>query len=99
MEHLVDAGMNVEDAAIKAPEESVAKFQKDFGQQLYKKKYPPRGHVYFRGVTNSFICSQQINSFNRHAKSHKWLQWTAEEDSSYSVRWYDLTAVSDSATK
>ena len=61
IEHLVNTGMNVEDAAIKAPEESVTRFQKNFGQQLYKKKYPPKGHVYFRGVTNSFICSQQIN--------------------------------------
>jgi hypothetical protein len=57
IKHLVDAGMNVEDAAIKAPEESVARFQKNFGQQLYEKKYPPKGHVYFRGATNSFICS------------------------------------------
>ena len=62
IEHLVNTGMNFEDAAIKAPEESVARFQKNFGQQLYKKKYPPKGHVYFRGVTNSYICSQQINS-------------------------------------
>ena len=53
--------MNVEDAAIKAPEESVAKFQMNFGQQLYKKKYPPKGHVYLRGVTNSLMCSLQIN--------------------------------------
>ena len=61
IKHLVNAGMNVEDAAIKAPEESVARFQKNFGQQLYKKKYPPKGHVYFRGVPDSFICSLQIN--------------------------------------
>ena len=61
MECLVNAGMNVEDAAMKAPEESVARFEKNFGQQLYKKKYPPKGHVYFRGITNSFICSLQIN--------------------------------------
>ena len=38
MEHLVNSGMNVDDAAMKAPEESVARFEKDFGQQLYKKK-------------------------------------------------------------
>ena len=61
MEHLVNSGMNVEDAAMEAPDESVARFQKNFGQQLYKKKYPPKGHVYFRGVTNSFICSLHIN--------------------------------------
>ena len=61
IEHLVNIGMNIEDAAIKAPEESVARFQKNFGQQLYEKKYPPKGHVYFRGVTNSFICSLQFN--------------------------------------
>jgi hypothetical protein len=56
MEQLVNAGINIEDAAITAPGESVARFQKNFGQQLYKKKYPPKGHVYFRGVRNSFIC-------------------------------------------
>ena len=61
MEHLVNAGMDVEDAAIKAPEESIARFEKKYGQQLYKKKYPPKGHVYFRGVTNSFNYSLQIN--------------------------------------
>ena len=61
IEHLVDAGMNVEDAAIKAPEESIARFQKNFGQQLYKTKYPPKDHIYFRGVTNSFIFGQLIN--------------------------------------
>ena len=61
IEHLVHAGMSVEDAAIKAPEESVARFQKNFGQQLYKKKYPPKGHIYFRGVTNLFIGKKQIN--------------------------------------
>ena len=52
IQHLVDTGMDVEDATIKAPEEAVARFQKNFGQQLYQKKYPPKGHVYFRGVTN-----------------------------------------------
>ena len=61
MEQLVNAGMNVEEAAMKAPEESVARFEKSFGQQLYKKKYPPKGHVYFRGITNSFIFSLQID--------------------------------------
>ena len=71
VEHLVNAGMNVEDAAMKAPEESVARFEKNFGQQLYKKNYPPKGHVYFRGVTNSFIVVYTLIAFNRHAKSHK----------------------------
>ena len=47
IENLVNAGMNVEDAAIKAPEESIARFQKNFAQQLYNTKYPPKGHVYF----------------------------------------------------
>ena len=61
MEHLVNTGISVEDAAIKAPHESVARFHENFGQQLYKKKYPPKGHVYLRGATNSFICRQQIN--------------------------------------
>ena len=49
IEHLVNTGMDVEDAAIKAPKESVARFEKNFGQQLYKKKYPPKDHIYFRG--------------------------------------------------
>jgi hypothetical protein len=61
IENLINAGMNIEDAAMKAPEESVARFEKNFSLQLYKEKYPPKGHVYFRGVTNSFICSLQIN--------------------------------------
>ena len=61
IKHLVKSGMNVEDAANKAPEESVARFQKNFGQQIYEKKYPPKGHVYFRGETNSFTCRQEIN--------------------------------------
>jgi len=61
IKHLVNGGMNVEDAAMEAPQESVARFEKNFAQQLYKKKYPPKGHVYFRGTTNSFICSLQIN--------------------------------------
>ena len=60
-EHLVNAGMDFEDATIKAPEESVIRFEKNFGRQLYKKKYPPKEHVYFRGVKNSFICRQEIN--------------------------------------
>ena len=58
IKHLVNTGMNVEDAAIKAPQESVARFQKNFGQQLDKTKYPPKDHVYFRGVTNSFLWRQ-----------------------------------------
>ena len=74
MEHMVNAGMNVEDAAMKAPEESVARFQKNFGQELYKKKYPPKGHVYFRGVTNSFIWSPYINCIQQTCKT---LQVTA----------------------
>ena len=61
IKRLVNAGMSVEDAAMKAPEESVARFQENFGQQLYKKKYPPKGHVYFRGVTNLYVCGLQIN--------------------------------------
>jgi hypothetical protein len=71
IKHLVNGGMDVEDAGMKAPEESVARFQKNFGQQLYKKKYPPKGHVYFRGATHSFIHSPQLIVFNRHAKCHK----------------------------
>ena len=56
IEQLVNAGMDVEDAIMKAPEESVARFEKNIGQQLYKKRYPPKGHVYLRGVKNSSIC-------------------------------------------
>ena len=58
IKHLVNNGMDVEDAAIKAPEESVARFQKNVGQQLYNTKYPPKDHIYFRGVTNSFMFRQ-----------------------------------------
>ena len=61
IKHLVNTGMNVEDAAIKAPEASVARFQKNFGQQLYKTKYPPKDHIYFRGVRKSLIFRQWIN--------------------------------------
>ena len=61
IEHLVNTGMDFEDAAMKAPEESVAWFQKKFGQQLYKTKYPPKDHIYFRGVTSSSIFRQLIN--------------------------------------
>ena len=71
IKHLVNAGMNVEDAAMKAPEESVARFEKNFGQKLYKKKYPPKGHVYFRGDTYSLFVDNILIAFNRHAKSHK----------------------------
>ena len=61
IQHLVNGGMNVEDAVVKAPEESIARFHKNFGQQLYEKKYPPKEHMYFRGVTKSFLCRQWIN--------------------------------------
>ena len=60
VKHLVDTGMNIEDAAIKAPEEAVARFGRNFGQQLYKTKYPPKDHIFFRGVTNPFTHSLQI---------------------------------------
>ena len=63
--------MNVEDAAIKAPEESCARFQKTFGQQLYKTKYPPKEHIYFRGVTNSSFLDNELIAFNRHAKFYR----------------------------
>ena len=68
IQHLVDTGMDVEDATIKAPEESVAKFQKNFGQQLYEKKYPPKEHVYFRGVTNSFVYCLHTNLIQQTCK-------------------------------
>ena len=71
IEKLVDTGMNVEDAAIIAPGESVSRFQKNFGQQLYKTKYPPKDHIYFRGATNSFIVDSRLIAFNRHAKFHR----------------------------
>ena len=68
IQHLVTTGMDVEDATIKAPAESVARFQKNFGQKLYKKKYPPKEHVYFRGITNLFVCSLHINSIQQTCK-------------------------------
>ena len=71
IEHLVNAGINVEDATIKAPEESVARFQKNFGQQLYKTKYPPKDHIYFRGVTNSFFFDNGLIAFSRPALFHR----------------------------
>ena len=71
IEHLVNTGMDFEDAAMKAPEESVAWFQKKFGQQLYKTKYPPKDHVYFRGITNLSFVDNGLIGFNRHAKFHK----------------------------
>ena len=61
MDYLINTGMNAEDAAMKAPAESVAKFERNFGHQIYKKKYPPKGHVYLRGATKSFVCRQQVN--------------------------------------
>ena len=61
IEHLINNGMTVEDAEIKAPNESIDRFHKNFGQQLYKKKYSPKKHMYFRGITNTFIYRQQIN--------------------------------------
>ena len=61
IKHLVNTGMDVEDAAIKAPEESVARLQKNFGQQLYKTKYPPKDHIYYRGVTNLLIFRRWVN--------------------------------------
>ena len=71
IKHLVNTGMNVEDAAIKAPDESVARFYENFGQQLYKKKYPPKEHVYFRGVTILSFVDSRLITFNRHARSYK----------------------------
>ncbi|EDR01097.1 small GTP-binding protein domain [Laccaria bicolor S238N-H82] len=58
---LVDTGMDAEDAANKAPEESLARFEEKFGQQLYKKKYPPKDHVYFRDMQNpTSDCSELL---------------------------------------
>jgi hypothetical protein len=62
IECLVNSGMSLEEAAIKAPEESAIKFQNSFGNQLYKKKYPPTGHLYLRGNKKlSIILRQQID--------------------------------------
>ncbi|KIJ99481.1 hypothetical protein K443DRAFT_624139, partial [Laccaria amethystina LaAM-08-1] len=58
IECLVNSGMSLEEAAIKAPEESAIKFQNSFGNQLYKKKYPPTGHLYLRDMqTTSSHCN------------------------------------------
>jgi hypothetical protein len=62
IECLVNGGMSIEEAAIKAPEESVIKFQNSFGNQLYERKYPPKGHLYLRGNKKlSIILRQQID--------------------------------------
>ena len=61
IKQLVEGGMTVEDAAVKAPEESIVRFHRNVAQELYQKKYPPKEHVYLRGVAKSFLCRQQIN--------------------------------------
>ncbi|EDR10089.1 small GTP-binding protein domain [Laccaria bicolor S238N-H82] len=61
IKHLVDTGMDVEDAANKAPEELVARFEEKFGKQLFKRKYPPKDHVYFRDMQNpTSDCSELL---------------------------------------
>jgi hypothetical protein len=64
MEQLINTGMGIEDAANKAGEESVIKFQKDFGHQLYAKKYPPKTHIYFRGKQVDFCRCSELNAFD-----------------------------------
>ena len=61
IESLVDSGMSIEEAAIKAPEESTIKFQNSYGNQLYEKKYPPSGHLYLWGNELSIILRQRVD--------------------------------------
>ena len=51
---LVETGMSIEDAESKAEEELINSFYKDFGHVLYKKKFPPKKHIYFWG--KEFCC-------------------------------------------
>ncbi|EDQ98291.1 uncharacterized protein LACBIDRAFT_304448 [Laccaria bicolor S238N-H82] len=61
IKHLVDTGMDVEDAINTAPEVSVARFEEKFGQELFKRKYPPKDHVYFRDMQNpTSDCSELL---------------------------------------
>jgi len=64
IEQLINTGMSIEDAADKAGEESVIKFQKDFGHQLYAKKYPPKAHIYFRGKQVDFCRCSELTAFD-----------------------------------
>ena len=57
IQQLVNSGMNIEDAASKAGEESILNFDKNVGQSLYKMKYPPKTHIYCRG--NKIYCLQR----------------------------------------
>ena len=64
IEQLINTGMSIEDAADKAGVESVAKFQKNFGHQLYTKKYPPKTHIYFRGEPVDFCIYSELIPFD-----------------------------------
>jgi hypothetical protein len=47
-------GLPWEDAKQQAPVRAVADFEKVHLRSLYKSKYPPRGHVYLRGMILSY---------------------------------------------
>ena len=64
-----------------------------------RKGIPQRAMCIFKVLQIYLFVVYELISINRHAKSHKWLQWNPEEDSSKSLRWFNLKAISDSAEK
>ena len=48
-------GFSWEEAKRQAPVRAVDNFEKVYLPRLYKSKYPPRGHVYLRGMTHSHV--------------------------------------------
>jgi len=52
---LEDEGVSEGDALAQAPARAVDDFEKMFLPDLYKRKYPPSGHVYLRG-NSFFLC-------------------------------------------
>ena len=71
-------------------------------QTLYKPLPPPLKYPYpwkgygFASGKGKGRCE---NTCGLPVPITKWLQGTADEDSSYFVRWYNLTAISYSAEK
>jgi len=46
---LEEEGASEEDAVAQAPARAVADFEEMYLPELYRREYPPRGHVYLRG--------------------------------------------------
>ena len=44
-------GVSHSDAVAQAPARAVANFENKYLHHLYRKRYPPKGHVYLRGNT------------------------------------------------